>query len=121
MAIRHGIAALCLALSATPVMAQSDPLGELDELSRATADPRMGLALAHQQADRGDLIGAVATTERVIALHPESDEALIFHAGLLCQLDDPDGARTELVELAPGGRGGSALRMTCGSDARGRK
>ncbi|MEO7680825.1 MAG: hypothetical protein ABIS14_09060, partial [Sphingomonas sp.] len=72
MAIRHSVAALCLVLSASPVLAQLDPLDELDSLSRASADPGAGLALARQQVARGDLIGAVATTERIIALHPES-------------------------------------------------
>jgi len=105
MAIRNGIAALCLVLLATPVMAQIDPLDELDSLAGASVDPGPGLVFARQQVVRGDLIGAVATTERIIALHPESDDALLFHASLLCRLDDPEGARAEIAEL-PAGRGG---------------
>lgn len=118
MVIRNGVAALCLILLATPAMAQIDPLDELDSLSRATADPVSGLALANRQADRGDLIGALATTERIIALHPESDEALLVHAGLLCRLDDLDGARAELAELGPNARGGSPVRMICDTGVR---
>ncbi|MES2044034.1 MAG: hypothetical protein V4475_09140 [Pseudomonadota bacterium] len=122
MVIRNGVAALFLILSATPAVAQIDPLDELDSLSRATADPRTGLALARQQVTRGDLTGAVATTERIIALHPESDDALLFHASLLCRLDDPEGARAEIAEL-PAGRGGGdwgPVVAACGPGFRGR-
>lgn len=120
MAIRNGVATLCLALLATPVVAQIDPLEELDTLSRTSADPSAGLALARDQVARGDLIGAVATTERIIALHPESDDALLFHASLLCRLDDPDGARAELAELH--GRAGdwAPVVAACGPGIRGR-
>ena len=122
MAIRNCVAALCLVLGATPVMAQIDPLSELDSLSQATADPGTGLALARQQVARGDLIGAVATTERIIALHPESDDALLFHASLLCRLDDPEGARTEIAELPAGRSGGdwAPVVAACGPGIRGR-
>jgi hypothetical protein len=121
MVIRNGVVALFLILSATPAVAQIDPLDELDSLSRATADPRTGLALARQQVTRGDLAGAVATTERIIALHPESDDALLFHASLLCRLDDPEGARTEIAEL-PAGRGSDwgPVVAACGPGFRGR-
>lgn len=121
MAIRNGVAALCLVLSAMPVMAQTGPIDELDSLSRATEDPGAGLSLARQQVARGDLIGAVATTERIIALHPESDDALLFHASLLCRLDDPDGARAEIAEL-PAGRGGDwgPVVAACGPGIRGK-
>jgi thioredoxin-like negative regulator of GroEL len=122
MAIRNSVAALCLVLSATPAMAQIDPLDELDALSRATADTGAGLALARQQVARGDLTGAVATTERIIALHPESDDALLFHVSLLCRLDDSEGARAEIAEL-PAGRGGGdwgPVVAACGPGIRGR-
>ena len=102
-------------------MAQTGPIDELDSLSRATEDPGAGLSLARQQVARGDLIGAVATTERIIALHPESDDALLFHASLLCRLDDPDGARAEIAEL-PAGRGGDwgPVVAACGPGIRGK-
>lgn len=99
MAMRKSVAAFCLVLWAVPIGAQNDPLRELDSLAQTTADPGAGMVLAHQQVARGDLIGAVATTERIIALHPESDDALLFHASLLCRLDDREGARAELAEL----------------------
>lgn len=121
MAIRNSVAALCLILWTAPAAAQIDPLDELDYLSRSTEEPGAGLTLARQQVARGDLIGAVATTERIIALHPESDDALLFHASLLCRLDDPEGARTELAEL-PRGRGGDRgpVVAACGPGIRGR-
>ena len=121
MAIRNSIALLTLALCATPVTAQIDPLSELDSLSLASADPGRGLALARQQVARGDFIGAVATTERIIALHPDSDDALLVHASLLCRLDDPDGARAEIAELR-GARGGdwAPVVAACGPGMRGR-
>lgn len=120
MAIRNGVAAFCLILSAAPVMAQTGPLDELDSLSRATVDPGAGLALARQQVARGDLTGAVATTERIIALHPESDDALLFHASLLCRLDDLDGARAEIAELGRSGGDWAPVVAACGPGIRGR-
>jgi len=104
MAVRNYLAAflLCTIGLTAPVVAQADPLAELDALSKATVDPASGLALARDQAMRGDLVGAVASTERVIALNPGFDNALLFHISLLCRLDDPDGARAEAAELPAG-------------------
>jgi hypothetical protein len=125
MASRRWIAALWLALAgcASPAGAQIYPLAELDSLSRASVDPAAGLALARQQAARGDLFGAVATTERIIALHPESDDALLFHVSLLCRLDDPVGARAEIAEFPAGRAGGdwSPVVAACGPGIRGRR
>lgn len=122
MVIRNGVAALCLILSAAPAMAQIDPLDELDALSRVTVDSRAGLDLARQQVARGDLSGAVATTERIIALHPESDDALLFHVSLLCRLDDIEGARAEIAELSAGRSSGDwgPVVAACGPGFRGR-
>lgn len=124
MATRGHVAAFWLAVAscAGPACAQVDPLAELDSLSRASADPAAGMALARQQASRGDLVGAVATTERIIALHPDSDDALLFHVSLLCRLDDPAGARAEIAELPAGRTGGdwSPVVAACGPGIRGR-
>lgn len=121
MGIRKGIIVVCLAVGAVaPVSAQIDPLAELDSLSRASGDAASGLALAHRQMAANDLIGATATVERVITLHPESDEALLLHAALLCSLDDLEGARTELAELSGRSGGRSPVTMTCGPGTRGR-
>ncbi|MEG3146901.1 hypothetical protein U1839_19800 [Sphingomonas sp. RT2P30] len=124
MATGWRVAAFWLAVagSVAPVAAQIDPLAELDSLSQASVDPAAGLVLARQQVARGDLVGAVATTERIIALHPESDDALLFHVSLLCRLDDPAGARAELAELPAGRMRGdwSPVVAACGPGIRGR-
>lgn len=124
MATGWKVAAFWLAVAggAAPLAAQIDPLVELDSLSQASADSAAGLVLARQQVARGDLVGAVATTERIIALHPESDDALLFHVSLLCRLDDPAGARAELAELPAGRTGGdwSPVVAACGPGIRGR-
>lgn len=124
MASRGYIALFWLAVAscAAPACAQGDPLAELDRLAETSVDPAAGLGLARQQVARGDLVGAVATTERIIAMHAESDDALLFHASLLCRLDDPEGARAEIAELPPGRTGGdwSPVVAACGPGIRGR-
>lgn len=92
---------LCLALAAAfPAQAQAqDAAADLDRLTLA-ADVGPGIALARSQIGEGDLIAATATLERVLMAHPESESALLLHASLLCRLDDPQGARVEIGELA---------------------
>jgi Flp pilus assembly protein TadD len=92
--------AVISAFASSPAGAQVDPAAELDPLAQASSDPADGLALARRQREAGDLLGAVATLERVMLMHPGAVEARIFHASLLCRLDDPDGARGELNRLA---------------------
>ena len=99
---------LCLAslsLLSTPLRAemqngvQSDEASELDALSRASDDTKGGLALAREQTAGGDLTGAMATVERLLINHPDSDEAQLLHASLLCRLDDRSGAQSEFSAL----------------------
>lgn len=87
----------CLLVPTLP--ARADPVAELEALSRETGSAQSGLALARRQAAGGDLLGAVATLERVLIGHPEAEEALLLHASLLCRLDDREGALIELDEL----------------------
>lgn len=87
-------------LAASPVLAQRDPADALDQLSAASAAVGPGTALARQQIQAGDLTGAVATLERVLTNHPEAYDVLLLHASLLCRLDDGDGARVEINEVA---------------------
>src|ERR1044072_3337022 len=68
-----GVIAACLPVVASPALALADPVAELDALSRASTAAATGLALARKQAGGGDLLGAVATLERVLISHPESD------------------------------------------------
>jgi hypothetical protein len=89
--------ATCLSLAGAP--AQAEPIAELEALSRGTATPAAGIALARKQMNGSDLLGALATLERVLISHPEAEEALLLHASLLCRLDDREGAVIELDEL----------------------
>ncbi len=86
-------AALCLAGEA---VAQADPIAELEAMSQASGALGSGMALARRQVAAGELAGALATLERVLIRHPESDAALLLHASLLCRLDDREGAMLEL-------------------------
>jgi predicted Zn-dependent protease len=91
------IAALALCVL-PPVAAQS--LSDLDALSDKTASEASGLALAQQQTERGELLEALATLERVMALFPKSREARFNHAMLLCWVGDPQGAEVEFSRLS---------------------
>ena len=82
-----------------PNGAQSDEASDLDLLSRASDDTKTGLALARDQTSLGDLTGAMATLERLLINHPDSDEAQLLHASLLCRLDDRTGASSEFAGL----------------------
>lgn len=94
------IVACASGLATSPARAQDDPAADLDLLAQASTETAPGLALAREQSAVGDLIGAVATLERVLLAHPDADEARLMHASLLCRLDDPAGARAELEQLA---------------------
>ncbi|MEI9927238.1 MAG: hypothetical protein WDN44_05365 [Sphingomonas sp.] len=110
------LAGLILAV-ATPARAQ-DALAQLDQLSRASAEAGPGIALARSQIGDGDLVAAAATLERVLITHPEADAALLLHASLLCRLDDPQGARTEIGELAGhpiSGQAWAEVTAACGA------
>jgi hypothetical protein len=89
--------AACLSLAGAP--AQAEPIAELEALSRGTATPAAGIALARKQINGSDFLGALATLERVLISHPETEEALLLHASLLCRLDDREGAVIEFDEL----------------------
>lgn len=78
---------------------QNDEASDLDALSRASDDAKTGLALVREQTSLGDLTGAMATLERVLINHPDSNEAQLLHASLLCRLDDRAGASSEFSAL----------------------
>ena len=83
-----------------PALAQVDATAALDMQVQESLDPASGTALARRQSASGDLVAAAATLERVLLNHADADDARVMHAGLLCRLDDPAGARAELAELA---------------------
>ena len=103
MGIRNRMIGLGLGLAAlgfaAPAQAQVDPAAEIDRMIDASQGVGPAMDLARQQIAADDLIGAVATLERLLVDHPEADDALLLHVSLLCRLDDAPGARAELAEL----------------------
>lgn len=67
----------------------------LDQQLAASGSATAALGLARQQADGGQLLEALATSERVLFLDPKLKAALLLHATLLCRLDDAKGAAAE--------------------------
>ncbi|MDE1468463.1 hypothetical protein [Aurantiacibacter sp. D1-12] len=82
---------------ASPLHAQS--FEELDRLSDVSVDEASGIAAAQDQAGRGLLLEALATLERVMAVHPTSLNARMLHAYYLCAIDDQQGARVEIDNM----------------------
>lgn len=80
--------------------APAETLAQLDALSQAAQSEPAGIALARKQADAGDLLDALATLERVIINLPDGAlEARLYHAALLCRVDDRRGALIEMDGL----------------------
>lgn len=86
-----------LMLLGAPLASQT--LEQLDELSDETADEQAGIALALKQTERGELLEALATLERVLTQFPRSAQARLHHAMLLCKVGDLQGALIELNRL----------------------
>ena len=91
------ILSAALLVSTEPLIAQS--LEEIDILVQQTADEERGIAMAREQIERGELLEALATLERVLTVSPESAEARFNHAMLLCWIDDPQGGLVEFERL----------------------
>lgn len=97
---RYGLALLfllCGALGSAPLGAQT--IDQLDALSDASTDEAGGIAEAKLQGERGQYLEALATLERVLAVHPKSHEARLIHAIFLCKIDDRQGGLVELGKL----------------------
>ena len=88
---------VCGLLLGSPLAAET--LEELDALSDRSVDEATGIAMAQEQAGRGEYLEALATLERVLAVHPKSYEARLVHATTLCQVDDRRGGLVELAKL----------------------
>jgi len=97
--IRRCSALLLAALLVGVAPAAAQDLAALDALSDRSAEETGGLALAREQAARGELLEALATLERVLALFPKSPAARLDHAVLLCRVGDPQGAEAEFARL----------------------
>src|SRR5436190_764683 len=92
-----GVALAWGALACPPSSAET--LDELDALSDLAVDESAGIAAAKEQAGRGEYLEALATLERVLAVHPKSHEARLIHAVYLCEVDDRRGGLVELDRL----------------------
>ena len=90
---------LAVAWVATCIPAQAETIAELEALTRVTAAPASAMDLARRQIVGGDLLGAMATLERILINHPELQEAQLLRAGLLCRLDDRAGSVIEFDQL----------------------
>ncbi len=100
--VRWGGVALGAVVSlAAPVTAQAQDseAAALDVVIDGAATPEQAMALARQQAQSGDLTGAAATLERALLGDPNAHDVRLFYVGLLCQLDDGQGARVEVSKL----------------------
>ena len=81
------------------VPTSAETLEELDAMAEVATDEEGGILFAQQQAQRGEFLEAIATLERVLALHPKSQAARLIHAIYLCQIDDKPGGTAELDKL----------------------
>lgn len=84
----------------SPIHAQTAAESE-EVLVDAALQVDTGTALARRQIADSDLLGAAGTLERVLFAHPDSLEARLLYASLLCRLDDPQGASVELGLVKP--------------------
>ena len=112
-AVGRSVAVLLLAsgcLASASVSAET--LEELDALSDLSTDEAAGLEAAKGQAGRGEYLDALATLERVLAVHPKSREALLVHAVYLCAIDDRQGGLLEISKLKKKQYGKKVLEQT---------
>jgi Tfp pilus assembly protein PilF len=97
---RTCLAALLLAVGGVAFAPSSaETPEELDRLSDLSADEEAGINAATEQAERGEYLEALATLERVLAVHPKSRAARLIHAVYLCRIDDRRGGLVELDRL----------------------
>jgi uncharacterized protein HemY len=87
----------CVSLASAPLYAET--LQELEALSDLSFDETAGIAAARAQANQGGYLEALATLERVLAVHPKSHEARLIHAIYLCKIDDRRGGLVEISKL----------------------
>ncbi|HSQ94686.1 MAG TPA: hypothetical protein VLM18_01125 [Croceibacterium sp.] len=86
-----------LALSALPLRAETPQ--ELSVLADRATGEQPGIALAQEQAARGEFLEALSTLERVLAANPTSGYAKLLHAAYLCRIDDRMGGAVEIGKL----------------------
>jgi hypothetical protein len=99
---RHFAAAASIAAATIlswPAAAQA-PTADLEALIGPSLEVGPGLQLARRQIGETDLLGALATLERIEIAHPEALQPRLLQISLLCRLDDREGAEVELGALA---------------------
>lgn len=85
----------------SPVHAQAVPADDNEVLADAALQIETGMSLARRQIAETDFLGAAATLERVLFVHPDAPEPRLAYASLLCRLDDAEGAAVELGLVRP--------------------
>lgn len=90
-----------LALAGTGA-AQAEPIDDLEQALARSQTAAQTLDTARQQAAAGQLLEALASSERALFLDRKSQPARLLHAALLCRLDDPGGATAEFSLLRKG-------------------
>lgn len=93
------LAALAAALPLPTDTLRAETLAELDALSDAAQDQGGAIAAAQDLAADGAYLEALATLERMLAVHPKSPEGRLLHALYLCRVDDQRGGQVEIGKL----------------------
>lgn len=88
-----------LGVHGAPAFAQDQIDPQIERLIEAAATPQAALAEARDQQAAGDLLGAASTLERALIEHPAADDVRLAYATVLCLLDDPASAGSELQVL----------------------
>jgi hypothetical protein len=97
LAILSRCAAAVFAIPLLPVPASGQTLAQdAEPLIASSQNVDSGMALARRQMADNDLLGAVATLERVLIQNPDSVGPRLLYVSLLCRLDDHQGASVEL-------------------------
>ena len=98
--VRRCLAGTALGLGLlTGLPLSAETLDELDAISDLSADEEAGINAASELAGRGQYLEALATLERVLAVHPKSRAARLIHAVYLCRIDDRRGGLVEIDAL----------------------
>lgn len=122
MRFNRPICSICgglLAIIALPTASMAQDFTEIDALSDIATNEQAGITEASEQAAKGDLLEALATLERVLAVHPKSQGARLLHAVYLCDIDDKQGGIVALNQLKTKEIGEEALSAAytrCGGE-----
>lgn len=92
-----------LALVATPSYAQEAAIADasitFEQIYANPEDAELNLNYARQEAEKGNLLSAASTLERLLIEEPNWDSARLYYALVLYKLDDRQAALRELAQL----------------------